>query len=136
MKVCAMFYEAPAQAVMFFGSETWVMTPVLLCGCPSYDGHFATHEARRVCGRAAGLFRLGEGAEGSRPAHDCLLRGHLARHRPEVRLRAPNLRALHRGKPKARRTGRKTFWFEQEMDLEEDKASPATATADGGLDFQ
>jgi len=29
-----------------------------------------------------------------------------------------------------RGTGRKTFWFEQEMDSEEDEASPATATAD------
>ena len=35
-----------------------------------------------------------------------------------------------------RGTGRKTFWFEQEMDLEEDEASPAMATADSGLDFQ
>ena len=29
-----------------------------------------------------------------------------------------------------------TFWFEQEIDLEKDEASPATATADDGLDFQ
>ena len=29
-----------------------------------------------------------------------------------------------------RGTGRKTFWFEQELTLEEDEASPATATAD------
>ena len=29
-----------------------------------------------------------------------------------------------------RGTGRKTYWFEQEMVLEEDEASPATATAD------
>ena len=35
-----------------------------------------------------------------------------------------------------RGTGRKTFWFEQEMVLEEDEASPASATADGALDFQ
>ena len=33
-------------------------------------------------------------------------------------------------------TGKKTYWFEQEMDLEEDKVSPTTVTADGGLDFQ
>ncbi len=35
-----------------------------------------------------------------------------------------------------RGTGRKTFLFKQEMDLEEDEAGPATATADGGLGFQ
>ena len=35
-----------------------------------------------------------------------------------------------------RGTGKRTYWFEQEMDLKENEASPATATADGGLDFQ
>ena len=33
-------------------------------------------------------------------------------------------------------TGKKTYWVEQEMDLKEDKARPATATTDDGLDFQ
>ena len=35
-----------------------------------------------------------------------------------------------------RGNGRKTYWFEQEMDLNEDEASHATATEDGGLFFQ
>ena len=138
-KVSGMFYKATVQAVLLFGSETWVMTPALLRGLEGfhvraarrmtgmmprkkYDGSWVYPDSAKVL-EAAGMRSIAHYV-GVRRAH--ILQYIAGRPIYELCMEAKRKRG----------TGRKTFWFEQEMILEEDEASPASATADGALDFQ
>ena len=135
VKVCASFYRATVQAVLLFGSETWVTTPSML---RTLEG-FHLRAARRMTGmmpkrKSDGSWVYPDSEKVLKEAGLRTVEHYIGVRRATV-LRYVSERPIYELCMEAKRkrgTGKKTYWFEQqEMDLKEDEA-----TADGGLDFQ
>ena len=137
--MCASFYRATVQVVLLFGSETWVTTPSMM---RTLEG-FHVRAARRMTGmmperKSDGTWVYPDSEKVLKVAGLCTIAHYVGVWRATV-LKYVSTRPIDELCMEASQkhdTGKKTYWFEQEMDLEEDKVSPTTVTADGGLDFQ
>ena len=135
----ASFYQATVQAVLLFRSETWVPTPSMM---RTLEG-FHVQAARRMTGmmperKSDGSWVYPDSEKVLKAAGLRMIAHYVGVRRATI-LRYVSERPIYELCMEAKRkrgTGKKTYWFEQAMVLEEDEASPASATADGALDFQ
>ena len=138
-KVCASLYRATVQAVLLFGSETWVLTLALLRSLEGFHMRATRHMTDMMPERKHGGPWVYPNSEKVLKVVGLHTIAHYVGVWRATVLRYVSERPIYElcmAAKRKRGTGRKTYWFEQEMVLEKDGAGPAAATADGALDFQ
>jgi hypothetical protein len=136
-RVCGMFYKAVVQAVLLFGSETWVLTPSAMKVLAGFHIRSAYRMARVNKPRKdprTGVWTYPSTA---------LVLEEVCLHTIEhyVQVRRQHIAAyivdqpifkLCTGEGRRRGTSPRTFWWEQPMDLELARGAAAPGVADEG----